>query len=114
MDLTTITVTGHSDDLIEVEGAIREEFDAYDEIDGSLLAFSNGIVLRVRYDEQGVWRITVVAGQQSAVTVVQAPEGDEENYSDVATLPAASWVVRGKDIAYRERGSKKQVTKAGT
>lgn len=99
----TITVYGASDDLIEVEGAIREEFNALSEDDGSLLAFSNGVVLRVVYGDAGVWRITPVCGA-SRVNITLAPEDDEDNYSDRAVMEDdAAWVVFGKDIAKAPR-----------
>lgn len=99
----TITVSGASDDLIEVEGAIREEFSAYGEDDGNLLAFSNGVVLRIVYSDAGVWRITPVCGA-SRVTVTLAPEDDEDNYSDRAVIEdEATWVVFGKEIAKAPR-----------
>lgn len=90
-----VSVYGSSDDLIEVEGAIREEFEALGEDDGVLLVFSTGVVLRVAYSNQGVWRITPVAGSE-LVSIVQAPEDDEDNYSDRAHLLGnPAWVVCG-------------------
>lgn len=97
----SVTVYGASDDLIEVEGALREEFSyqSDDDGDGDLLAFSNGVVLRVRYSDSGVWRITPVVGE-SRVTIDLAPEDDEDNYSDRARLTeSVSWVVHGIGIA---------------
>ena len=91
-------VYGASDDLIEIDGDISEEFSSYDEDgDGALLAFSTGTVLRVKYDKNGVWRITPVVGPPC--TIVQAPEDDEDNYSDRATIEGATWVVLGTAIA---------------
>jgi hypothetical protein len=91
-----ITVSGASDDLIEVDGDIYEEFSALGGDDtGGILGFSNGVVLRIRYDEEGVWRITPITGA-SNVSIALAPEADEDNYSDVATLlTPADWVVFG-------------------
>jgi hypothetical protein len=94
-----IEVYGSSDDLVELEGAISEEFtyDGNDE-EGCLLAFSNGVVLRIKYGDQGVWRITPVAGGPVAIT--QAPEDDESNYSDRALVAGEiAWVVFGSSIA---------------
>lgn len=103
----TITVYGSSDDLIEVEGDIREEFaalDGYTEEDdeGGLLAFSDGTVLRVGFSPAGIWRITpVVLPKPEALTVALAVEGDDDNYSDRATLDAdVSWVVYGLRIEH--------------
>jgi hypothetical protein len=93
-------VYGASDDLIEIEGSIREEFYATEKVhdDGDLLAFSNGVVLRVRYDTDGVWRLSLVAG--TGVKIEQAPANDEDgNYSDTATLEPVGWVVHGHEWA---------------
>lgn len=92
-----ITVYGASDDLIEVEGDIREEFYALGD-DENFLALSNGTVLRVEYSRGGVWRITHAAGTPS-VAIDQAPEGDDENYSDRATITDhIAWVVHGTTL----------------
>ena len=95
----SITVYGASDDLIEIEGDIREEFNIQNEEEGDLLAFSNGVVLRVTYSSGGVWRILPVAGA-SQVTIKHAPENDDLNYTDYATLnEPALWVVHGTGFA---------------
>lgn len=86
-----ITIHGASDDLIEVDGAISAEFAVTNTGDGGvLLAVSNGVVLRIRY--RTCWRIEHVTG--AAVEIVQCPEDDEDNYSDVATITdPVSWVI---------------------
>jgi hypothetical protein len=96
-----ITVYGASDDMIEVEGDITEEFDYTGDTpnSGDLLAFSDGTVLRIRFDDAGVWRIVKVAG--GPVDIAQAPEGDDSNYTDRATIKGADWVVHGIDWAKR-------------
>lgn len=85
----SVTVYGASDDLIEVEGDIREEFHWNDCLP-AYLRFSNGVVLRVSYFD--VWRIEPVAGAE-LVQVVQCSEDDEDNYSDRATVSGdVTWV----------------------
>ena len=97
----TLIISGHSDDLIEVEGAIREEYSALDDEGGGLVVgASDGTAVRIRYADNGVWRITPVAtGPQSTLSIVQAPEDDDDNYSDVATITcpdgAIRWVICG-------------------
>lgn len=51
-------ITGASDDLIEIEGEIREEFSAW-ECKNGVIACSDGTLLRVSYDENGIWRFRV-------------------------------------------------------
>ena len=60
-------IYGASDDLIEIEGQIREEFSGGNERSGDptadILAFSDGTLLEVLYDNDGIWRIKrLVAG----------------------------------------------------
>lgn len=82
------TLYGASDDLIELDGDVSEEFDAYRaEADGTLVTFSNGVVLRITYNHDGIWRIVpVVNPEGSTLTIEQAPENDDDNYSDRATI----------------------------
>jgi hypothetical protein len=97
----SITVSGASDDLIEVDGDISDEFSYLRVPDGcsSLLAFSDGTILRVEFERSGVWRIRPVVRGSSGLTIEQASEGDEDNYTDQATLSGAVWVVQGIDYA---------------
>lgn len=91
-----ITIYGVSDDLIEIQGDIREEFGYHSDEDGDLLAISDGTVLRIKYDSDGVWRITPVTKGANLVTIEQAPANDEDNYSDKATVAGiVAWVVQG-------------------
>jgi hypothetical protein len=93
-----ITVYGSSDDLIEVEGALEEEFTYHDRERGDLLAFSNGVVVRVYFDTDGVWRVVPIA-RADLLTIAQAPADDPDNYTDRATLTEpATWVVHGTAI----------------
>jgi hypothetical protein len=97
-----VEVYGVSDDLISVEGDIHEEFDAYDDgEEGSLLAFSDGTVVRIVLSASGVWRITlVVTPAPDTCVITQAPEDDEDDYSDRAALSGEiRWVVRGDKFA---------------
>ena len=97
----TITLYGASDDLIEVEGAVSEEFSHLDEEETVRVAFVGGAVLTIEYSNAGVWRITeAVTVEGSPVEIVKAPEGDDDNYSDRATVTIPDgvrpWVLVGK------------------
>jgi len=102
-----ITLYGYSDDLIEIDGDISEEFTPLGEVDpdepgdlGDLVAFSNGVVLRIKY--RTCWRIELVAGQ-GLVEIVPCPEDDEESYSDYATITGpVEWVVCGNTFVKAE------------
>jgi hypothetical protein len=101
-----VTVYGASDDLIEVEGLITEEFNppyGSDEDSVNYLGFSDGTVIAVVYDKDGFWRITPrVVGPRSKFTVDQATN-TTPNYSDIATITGNAedftWVVFGTDYA---------------
>ena len=48
-------ITGASDDLIEIEGELSEEFNSYGCSNGHM-ACSDGTLLKVDYAEDGIWR----------------------------------------------------------
>jgi hypothetical protein len=101
-----VTIYGASDDLIEVESTSfrDEEFNVNLDSaqDSLLLAVSDGTVLRVRYDEDGIWRFTpLVVGSANVNFKVAAYAGDKGTYTDRVTLTGEdlSWVVLGSQIA---------------
>lgn len=67
-------VTGASDDLIELNGELQEEFGEYNCCDGTM-AFSDGTMLTVKYDDNGLWRFIPVYKGNLFEKVVQ---GDVE------------------------------------
>lgn len=89
------TIYGASDDLIELEGRIREEFGAYEAT--TRLDFDNGASLTVQYDREGIWRIESTC-DLPGVTIVRCEdrEGftdpDGPIYSDLATVTGATKV----------------------
>lgn len=105
-----VTLYGSSDDLIEVEGDIEEEFYPFTDSPacggetGAVLGFSDGTVLRIVYSRAGVWRITPVVEQPGRLSIERAPEDDEDNYTDRATITGTiKWVVKGNDYAPKRR-----------
>src|SRR5690348_11142823 len=92
-----LIITGASDDLIEIDGDIREEFNALHGRhgdDASLLAFSDGTVLRIRFSRTGVWRIEPVVRGTAGLHIECASEDDEGDRTDRATLNGdVRWVV---------------------
>ena len=88
---------GASDDLIEIEGDIREEFNPSE--DDGILAFSDGTILRVSYDNDGMWRIAPIAVGSAVYEMVQGTDPDND-YSDHAWLTGdIEWVVFGSQYA---------------
>lgn len=91
------TVYGCSDDLVELDGAIYDEFSAYDL--HNLLKFDNGAILIVCYDRDGdgIWRIENDDDHPSVtITRCEDREGytdpDGDIYSDLATVVGATSV----------------------
>lgn len=98
-----ITVSGHSDDLIEIEGDLVEEFDGYGE--SCYIGTSNGALLRIHLDpEDGIWRIVPLAGF-TLITVTPAGEVNPnvppvEGDTDIATIEGdIVWVTCGPEFA---------------
>ena len=96
--MNEVRIFGSSDDLIEVDGDIREEFAYADNeyVPGhNGLVFSTGTILRVHYGDgdEGIWRITPIAKGTAEIEV--DPGTDEDNdYSDIVTITGdIKWVV---------------------
>ena len=95
-----IEVYGASDDLIEIEGSIREELSG----DEGLVAFDDGTILRVEYTNTGVWRIATLRRGTAFGRIEQCEENDEDNYSDRAFLrDGPSWAIFGTEVAWGVR-----------
>lgn len=98
-----IIIYGASDDLIEVESTSfrAEEFNVCPNEDERLiLAVSDGTVLRVYYDEDGIWRfVPLMIGSSNVDIKVATYDGD--TYTDRVTLTGDDlrWVVLGTHIA---------------
>jgi hypothetical protein len=79
-----ITIRGYSDDLIEIEGDLTEEFSAsFDDVD--IISVSDGHLLEIRYDDNGVWRITPIFHGKAAYAKTEGVM-DSHDYSDIVTL----------------------------
>lgn len=86
--MKTVTVTGASDDLIEVEGGLREEFDWYSD-KPCWLNFSDGTQLKALYDDEGIWRFERT--REGAAEYSRTPGDGEAN--DIVTLTGdVRWV----------------------
>jgi len=99
-----VKIYGSSDDLVEVGGDVTEEFNipynTHEET--AIIATNVGVVVRITYTEQGVWRIVPIAGQPEQYTIVQAPEDDDDNYSDRCEIHGdIAWVVYGLQFVKR-------------
>ena|SRR5688572_12771626 len=112
-EMDTVTIYGASDDLIEVEGAVGDEFNAYssDEDTKHYLSFSDGTLLRVVYDDEGMWRITPMVHGSAEYSKKEAMS-PEDDYSDRVTLTASAgsfkWVAYGRECDVRRLNGNKR------
>ena len=91
-------VFGHSDDLIELEGDLSEEF-----IGGEkpcLLIFSDGTVLTIKYGKEhlAVWAITLITQGKLFKRISHCTDEDAGRYSDTAYFNGGlEWVYIAKE-----------------
>lgn len=87
---TIISIYGASDDLIECEGDIVEEWNTYE--GHNWIAVSDGTLLSVKYDADGFWRINVLHHGSATAEKSDATSVDDD-YSDIVTLTGdIEWV----------------------
>jgi len=102
----SITIRGYSDDLIEVDGDLTEEFNFRDE--GTVhIVVADGTVLTIEYGTLGIWRIEHLVAGTATVTIDKNPPDDTDRYSDVATIESADgtplrWVALTTEILIRD------------
>lgn len=91
-----ITVTGASDDLIEIGGDISEEFDGGR--GRALLVISDGTILNILYDDDGIWRVSRI--REGAASFTHTPGDVDKDTFDVATIEGEfSWIARAEEVA---------------
>lgn len=79
--MAEVRIYGASDDLVEVEGPLGDEWEGPGNV-----VFSTGDRFTVIYGDRGVWRIEHVEDSgKLSVTIERAPEGeDPDPYTDTA------------------------------
>ena len=90
-DKTGITLYGASDDLVEVAGAFREEYDAYDKV--LRVTFDTGLVAFIGFEVDGIWRVSIT-GQRGDETldVYTGTDAEGDRYTDYLIVPGAASV----------------------
>lgn len=113
--MENIGIYGASDDLLEIEGEIREEYGCYGE--GKLyVSFSNGAVISVEYD--GEWKIMKHSEPEDGCIEIHAAgsdkaeelnsfSGDYSDYAEIKSDQKIEWVAIGNQI-YKNSGFSKQ------
>lgn len=105
-----LTITGASDDLIEIDGDIREEFNVYlNDDQESYLSISDGTLLRVIYDEDGIWRFTPVVAGSAFMSKQDGIVSDDT--MDVITL---AWDSAFRWVTWGTKKAVKAAAKGGT
>lgn len=87
--MNTITISGHSDDCIEVDGDVSEEFYAGPD-DTAWIRLNCGTIIQVTYDDNGRWRTTIILPTPGFTidSYYRAPVDDPEDrdYTDKLTI----------------------------
>lgn len=81
-----VTIYGCSDDLVEVEGDLAEEFNG----DDVTLVFGDGTHIHAQYQRDGCWRIDrIKEGTARYAKTFVAVDSDSDDYSDRVELEGA-------------------------
>ena len=90
-----IKIYGASDDLVEVEGGIREEFNPSGN-DPSYLIVSEGSVFKIVYDDDGIWRVNRIITGTAEVSKVDGDVVQDTN--DIVTVSGdIRWIIFATD-----------------
>ena len=92
-----VKIYGRSDDCIEVDGDIHDEYSAYD--GWKWLHFGDGTVVKIGYAMEDApkgkgWHIEVVAKGTAVATALPPEMEDDEHYTDVLQIEGDLWRVR--------------------
>lgn len=89
-------ITGASDDLIEISGELYEEFNSYNCDDGRM-AFSDGTLLKVEYDQDGIWRFKPIFKGSLYEKKIEGSVGDDTN-DEVHFKQGLKWCVFSEEM----------------
>lgn len=90
------TLTGCSDDLIELHGDLTEEFyPQYDEPKGAI-GFSDGSFLHYEYDSDGIWRFKPIV-KGCLFDRVELGSVSEDTFDVVHFKDGLTWAIMTRD-----------------
>lgn len=99
-----VRVYGASDDLIEIDGAISDEINCYNDI--KTIEASDGTKGKIWYNNDGIWQISISKIGKDYVGLIAAVGDDNEHtdkeaigctsYSDVAIWDGIDWIKIGR------------------
>jgi hypothetical protein len=69
--MQTVLIYGTNDDLIEVTGAVEEEY-TLPSSERATVAFDNGVLVTIRYGEAGRWEVPNVHLPDEVATIYEA------------------------------------------
>jgi hypothetical protein len=82
----SITIQGYSDDIIELSGDIEDEI-PYDGGEPAVLVFSDGTVLEIEFNDDGMWKIALLCGGSGKyIREFECSFNDKKTYSDVVII----------------------------
>lgn len=91
----SVTIYGASDDLIEIEGDLEEEFGAYDS--GEMhIAVSTGLLATIAYTDAGFWRIAVLRHGTTNYILSQGRDNLRDPSDRLTIHGQVEWVVVGE------------------
>ena len=91
----TTTVTGHSHDVIELEGDLCDEFyPGYEDQKGTI-GFSDGTLLHYEYDSDGIWRFKPIV-KGSLFDRIELGSVSEDTFDVVHFKDGLTWAIMTK------------------
>lgn len=98
--LSEVRVSGGSDDIIELRGAIVDDWYHY-RAEPARIVFDNGVIIDIEYDRDsdGIWRTTIVAGHSHARILACPDPTGEDTYTDTAVITGARTATCGEHTA---------------
>lgn len=88
----TTQVTGHSDDIIQLNGDLYDElYPGYEEQKGAI-GFSDGTLLKYEYDEDGIWRFKPVV-KGSLFDHIEPGDAAEDTFDNVHFHDGLKWAI---------------------
>ena len=91
----TFSLSGASDDLVELDGDINGELGAYDVVSNFVL--SDGTRGTIEYTHEGVWRINILEYGSVKIDIIHPTQEEidnDTNYTDKATFTGnIDWII---------------------
>lgn len=104
-----LTIYGASDDLIEIEGDLRDEFGYYSD-DPAEIKFSDGTVATIAYGDEvkALWSINVHERGTASFVLTKATN-EKTDYSDRLTVEGVEWVeINGRRFPDRRKARRQR------